>query len=74
MENPKRISYRNVVVILTTIALIALCILSLDILMTLFAAFVITCAILPIINKMEKFMPRVLAVSLLLFAMILASF
>ncbi|MBQ7287179.1 MAG: AI-2E family transporter [Candidatus Gastranaerophilales bacterium] len=73
MENPKRISYRNVIVILATIAVIALCILSLDILMMLFAAYVITCAILPIVNKMEKFMPRVLAVTLILFAMILAS-
>ena len=39
----------------------------------LFGSFVITCAVIPIINKMEKFMPRVLAVTLILFAMILAS-
>jgi predicted PurR-regulated permease PerM len=39
----------------------------------LFGSFIITCAISPIINKMEKKMPRIWAVTLLLFLMILAS-
>ena len=74
MENSKIISYKNVVVILATLAIIALCIFALDIILMLFAAFVITCAINPIINRMEKVIPRVWAITLILFALILASF
>ncbi len=37
-----------------------------DILLMLFAAYVLTCAINPLVAKLQKYMPRVLAVSLLL--------
>ena len=69
----KVLSYRNIIVFILIIAAIILSIYSLDILMMLFGSFVITCAISPIINKMEKKMPRIWAVTLLLFLMILAS-
>lgn len=37
-----------------------------DILLMLFAAYVLTCAIDPLVSKLQKYMPRVLAVSLIL--------
>ncbi len=37
-----------------------------DILLMLFAAYVLTCAINPLIVKLQKYMPRILAVSLIL--------
>ena len=74
MENVKILSYKNIIAFILIVGVIILSIYSLDILMMLFGAFVITCAISPIINKMEKRMPRVWAVTLLLFLMILASF
>lgn len=74
MENTKVLSPKNVIVFIVILAIITLSIFSLDILMMLFASFVITCAINPIINKLEKFIPRVWAVTLVLLALILASF
>ena len=74
MENTKVITPKNVVVFIVILAIITLSIFSLDILMMLFASFVITCAINPVINKLEKFIPRVWAVTLVLLALILASF
>lgn len=74
MENIKVLTPKNVVVFIVILAIITLSIFSLDILMMLFASFVITCAINPIINKLEKFIPRVWAVTLVLLALILASF
>lgn len=74
MENCKILSAKNIITFIIIISLITLSIFSLDILMILFASFVITCAISPIINKMEKCMPRVWGVTLILFAMILISF
>ena len=74
MENAKILSTKNVVTFIIIVALITLSIYSLDILMMLFGSFVITCAISPIINKMEKYIPRVWCVTIILFAMILASF
>lgn len=41
-----------------------------DILLMLFAAYVLTCAINPIISKLQKYMPRVLAVTFLLMLLI----
>ena len=70
----KILSYKNIIVFLILVALITLSIFALDILMMLFASFVITCAINPIIDKMEKFIPRVWAVTVLLFLMIIISF
>lgn len=74
MENTKVITPKNVIVFIVILAIITLSIFSLDILMMLFASFVITCAINPVINKLEKFIPRVWAVTLVLLALILASF
>jgi len=74
MENAKILSHKNIIVFILIVAVIFLSIYTLDILMMLFGSFVITCAISPLIRKMEKRMPRVWAVTLLLFLMILASF
>lgn len=43
-----------------------------DILLMLFAAYVLTCAINPTIAKLQKYMPRILAVSLLLLLLLVA--
>ncbi len=69
----KSVSLKNVIVFVLTITVIALAIFSMDILLMLFASFVITCAIVPLINKMEKFIPRVWAVTIVLLLMILMS-
>ena len=73
MENIKVLSLKNIIVTLIIIGIITLAIFSLDILMMLFASFVITCAINPIIDKMEKYIPRVWAVTIVLLMMILAA-
>ena len=59
MENTKILSHKNIIAFILIIAVIFLSIYTLDILMMLFGSFVITCAISPIINKMEKRIPRV---------------
>ena len=74
MENIKFLTSKNIIVFIIVLTIITLSIFSLDILMMLFASFVITCAINPVINKLEKFIPRVWAVTLVLLALILASF
>ncbi len=74
MENSKVLSTKNIVVFIIVVGFIALAIYSLDILMMLFASFVIACAIAPVINKMEKKIPRIWCVTLVLLGLILASF
>lgn len=74
MENTKVLSLKNIIVFIIIGAVIVLAIKSLDILMMLFASFVITCAIIPLINKLEKYLPRVWCVTLILLGLILASF
>ena len=74
MDSIKVLSLKNIFVFIIVVSIIALAIFSMDILMMLFASFVITCAINPIIGKMEKYMPRIWAVVLILLALILASF
>ena len=74
MENSKTLSAKNIMVFILVLGLIALAIFSLDILMMLFASFVIACAISPLINKMEKKIPRIWCVTLVLLGLILASF
>lgn len=74
MENIKILSYKNIIAFIIIAVVITLAIYSLDILLMLFASFVITCAISPVINKMEKRIPRIWAVTIILFALILASF
>ncbi|MBQ8476060.1 AI-2E family transporter [bacterium] len=74
MENAKLLSIKNVAAFIIILGLIAMAIYSLDILMMLFAAFVVTCAISPLVNKMEKYIPRIWCVTLVLLGLILASF
>lgn len=73
MDNIKVLSLKNITAFIIIAGIIVLAVYSLDILMMLFAAFVITCAINPAINKMEKFMPRIWAVTVVLLIMILAA-
>ena len=74
MGNAKILSLRNIIGFIVIVGIILLAIQSMDIILMLFGSFVITCAVIPIINKMEKFMPRIWAVTLLLLGLILASF
>lgn len=74
MQNIKVISLKNIIVFLIAVAIIALCFYSLDIIMMLFGAFVITCAVNPLINKMEKRIPRIAAVSIVLLLLIALCF
>ena len=74
MEHNKTLSLKNVIVFIIVIGLIALSIFALDILMMLFASFVITCAIAPAVNKMEKYIPRIWCVALMLLGIIIISF
>lgn len=72
MNNTKVLSLKSVVVFMIIAGIICLSIFSLDIILMLFSAFVITCAINPIINKLETKIPRIWAVSLVLLALIFA--
>ncbi|MBR2069299.1 MAG: AI-2E family transporter [Candidatus Gastranaerophilales bacterium] len=74
MENQGNISIKSVIAFIIVIGLITLAIFSMDILMMLFASFVITCAIAPTVNKMEKRIPRVWCVALMLLALVSVSF
>lgn len=71
--NTKVLSLKNIIAFLLVIAVIMLAIYSLDILIILFASFVVTCAITPLINKLEKRIPRIWAVTIVLLALILSS-
>lgn len=72
MEKFKFISLKDILSLIIVIGLILIAIYSLDILLVLFTAFVITCTINPIINKLEKYMPRISAVVLLLFVLMVS--
>ena len=72
MDN-KVLSLKNIITFIIIIAFIIIAMFSLDILIMLFASFVVTCAITPLINKLEVKIPRIWAVTLVLFALILAS-
>ena len=69
----KKLTLKNIICFVLIIGIITLAIYSMDILLLLFASFVITCAINPIINKLENKIPRIWAVVLILLIMILAS-
>ncbi len=73
MDKINVLTSKNIIVFIIISALIALSLFALDILLILFASFVITCAIDPMITKMEKKMPRSLGVTIILLGMILAS-
>ena len=74
MDRAKSINFKTILLTLAIVGIVAIAIFSIDIILTLFASFVITCAVVPIINKMETKMPRIWAVVLILLAMILGSF
>ena len=59
------LSLKNVLVFFILVATVLLLGQVLDILLMLFAAFVLTCAMNPILGKLQKYMPRGLAVALL---------
>ena len=71
--NTKVLSLKNITGFLLIIAVVALAIYSIDILILLFASFVVTCAITPLINKLEQYIPRIWAVTVVLLALILTS-
>ena len=74
MGNSKTLSIKNIIAFIVIVSLIILSIYSIDIIMMLFASFVINCAIAPLINRMEKRMPRIWCVTLVLLGLIVASF
>lgn len=74
MEQTKVLSLKNIIVFILILGVVALGVFSLDILLMLFASFVITCAITPTINRMEKYIPRIWCVTLILLGLILVSF
>ena len=73
MLNTRVLSLKNITSFLLVIAIVALAIYSIDILIILFASFVVTCAITPLINKLEKYIPRIWAVTAVLLILILSS-
>ena len=66
MEKIKCIRLKDIISFVLVLGIVAIAVYSLDILLVLFASFVITCTINPIINKLEKRMPRIWAVVLIL--------
>lgn len=72
MEKIKCLRINDIFAFVFIMALIVFAFYSFDILLILFGSFVITCAINPIINKMEKYIPRVWCVVLILFLIMLA--
>lgn len=66
----RNLSLKNTVVFFILILLVFMATSVADILLMLFAAYVLTCAINPVVLKLQKYMPRVLAVSLLLLVLL----
>ena len=67
----RNLSLKNTVVFFILILLVFMATSVADILLMLFAAYVLTCAINPVVLKLQKYMPRVLAVSLLLLVLLI---
>lgn len=67
----KVFTYKNIIFAIMLILVLIFISNIADIAIMLFVAFVITCAINPLISKLEKYMPRVLCVSLVLFLILL---
>ncbi len=70
--NNKFLSIGNIITFILILGFLALCFQAIDILLILFASFVITCAINPMIDKMETKIPRIWATTIVLLALILA--
>lgn len=73
MDKINVLNAKNIITFIIVIALIAIAIFSFDILMILFASFVIACAIDPMITKLQKYMPRTAGVSIVLLGLLLIS-
>ena len=72
-ENTERTSiltYKNIIFAIMLILVLIFISNIAEIAIMLFVAFIITCAIDPVVNFLQKYMPRVLAVSLVLLAII----
>lgn len=71
MEKSKWSFFGNVILILALISLIAFLYFSIDIALMLFASFVITCALKPVVDKLSLKIPRGLAVALIIILLLL---
>lgn len=73
MDKINVLNAKSIITFIIIMAIIALAVFSFDILMILFASFVIACAIDPVITKLEKYMPRTLGITIILLGLLLAS-
>lgn len=73
MDKINVLNAKNIITFIIVIALIVIAIFSFDILMILFASFVIACAIDPMITKLQKYMSRTAGVSIVLLGLLLTS-
>lgn len=71
--NNKFISLGNIITFILILGLLFLSFKAIDIILILFASFVITCAINPIIDKMETKIPRIWGTTIVILSLILAS-
>ncbi len=70
-ENAGFLTYKNIIFAIMLILVLIFLSNIADIAIMLFVAFIITCAIDPSVKFLEKYMPRVLAVSLVLFLLLI---
>ena len=70
-NNTSLLTYKNIIFAIMLILVLLFLSNIADIALMLFVAFIITCAIDPLVNKLQKYMPRVLAVSLVLLMLLL---
>lgn len=69
-ENSSLLTYKNIIFAIMLVLVLIFISNIADIAIMLFVAFIITCAIDPSVKFLEKYMPRVLAVSLVLFLLL----
>lgn len=69
-EAASLLTYKNIIFAIMLVLILLFLFNIADIAIMLFVAFIITCAIDPVINKLQTKMPRVLAVSLVLFLLL----
>ena len=69
-EKTSILTYKNIIFAIMLILVLIFISNIAEIAIMLFVAFIITCAIDPVVNFLQKYMPRVLAVSLVLLAII----
>ena len=71
LEN-KYLSLGNIITFILIMGVLILCFKALDIILILFASYVITSAINPIIDKMEIKIPRIWATTIVLLALLVS--